>query len=90
MHGIQKGETTRPNKTLLEIRVDKYVAVNEGVAGGGIGIIPMTEEAEAVGAGVTSSASCKVRSLPSENEGSAGKGNDGSSNRSKGVYDTLM
>ena len=90
MHGIQKVGATRANETLLERRVDKDVAVNEGAAGGGIGVLPMTEEAEAAGTRVASSASRKARSVPSENEGSAGKGNDGSSNRSGGVYDALM
>jgi len=75
---------------LLELRVDKYVAVNEGAAGGSIGVLPMTEEAEAAGVRIASSAGCKARFMPGVNEGSAGKGNGGSSNRSEGVHDALM
>jgi len=74
MHGIQKWEATRPNETLPEPRAGKYVAVNEGAAGGSIGVLPMTEEAEAAGARIASSASRKARSVPGANEGSAGKG----------------
>ena len=90
MHGTQKGGGTRPNKTLLELRVDEYVAVNEGAAGGSIGVLPMTDVAEATGARIASSASRKANFVPGINEGSAGKGNNGSSNRSEGVYDALM
>jgi len=50
----------------------------------------MTEEAEAAGARIASSASRKARTMPGEDEGSASEGNDGSSNRSKGVHEALM
>ena len=90
MHGTQKGGGTRPNKTLLELRVDQYVTVNEGAAGRSIGVLLMADEAEATGARIASSASRKANSVPGVNEGSVGKGNNGSSIRSEGVHDALM
>ena len=88
MHGIRTGwEATRPNETLLELGIDKD-AVVEGAAGGGMGILPTTEMAEAAGAMIASSASRKVMSVPTI-KGLAG-GNEGSSNRSEGVHDALM
>jgi hypothetical protein len=89
VHGIRTGwKATRPNETLLELGVDKDAAVKEGAVGGGMGVLPTTEMAEAARAMITSSASRKVMSVPA-NKGLAG-GNDGSSNRSEGVCDTLM
>ena len=50
----------------------------------------MMEEAEAVGARIASSASRKANSAPGVNGGSAGKGNNGSTNGSQGVHEGLM
>ena len=68
---------------LLELSVDKDATVKEGAVGGGIRVLPTTEMAEAVHVMITSSASRKVMSVPT-NKGLAGS-NDGSSNRSKGM-----
>ena len=81
-------EATRPNETLLELGIDKDATVKEGAAGGGMGVLPTTEMAEAAGTMIASSVSCKVMSV-STIKGLAG-GNDGSSNRSKGVHNALM
>ena len=73
---------------LLELSVDKDTAVKEGAVGGGIRVLPMIEMAKAACVMIASSASCKVMSVPT-NKGLAG-GNDGSSNRSKGMCDALI
>ncbi len=52
----------------------------------------MTEEVEAAGARIAPSAGRKARCVPGVNDGSASKGNGGSSTRSEGhgVHDALM
>ena len=60
VHGIQTGwEAIRPNEMLLKLGIDKDAAVKEGAAGGGMGILPTTEMAEAAGAMIASSVSRK-------------------------------
>ena len=66
MHGVPKREVTRPDDTLLAIRADQYIPVNEGAAGGSIGVLPMTEEAEAASTRIASSASRRARPMPGE------------------------
>jgi hypothetical protein len=87
--GIREWLATRSNDPLLERGFDKYIAVQEGVAGGS-GVLPMKEEAEAAGIRIASSAIHNTRSVPGgEQEVSAGKRNNGSSDRSEGVHDAL-
>ena len=59
---------------LLAIHAKKYMPVNEGAAGGSIGVLPMMEEAEAAGTRIASSASHRARSMPDEDERLAGNG----------------